>query len=412
MYWDLNYISSINIIMPIFNLLKQKDFRLFIIGNSINELAFMSRLTAIGWLSYEISDSAMFVGLVATSASLSMSIFSFFGGVLADKISKPKLIFVSKFIESFIILFTAFLIQSDKLNELSLLILMFCMGIMAALYIPSRMGFVKELVGARLLLSANAVDFGFMTLVGAFTPAITGLIIENFSVQISLYFSFFAYSIHNIIILFLRNKGIVYKIRNQLKIVESIRFILRLNIVQYLLLMMLAVAILVWGLETLAPVIAKDIFELGPTGFGILLSIGSLGAAISSFSIASFNDLNINKLLFSSLVGAGISLIVFAFVNNYVLGIAIFGLIFAFGAASENAVSTLTQNSVPDSMRGKVISLQTLTWGFSGLSGLLGGYLSEIYSIQIVIFCAGILIILFTPIVKPIAINSQRMKIM
>ena len=158
---------------------------------------------------------------------------------------------------------------------------------------------------------------------------------------------------------------------------------------QYLLLMMLAVAILVWGLETLAPVIAKDIFELGPTGFGILLSIGSLGATISSFSIASFNDLNINKLLFLSLVGAGISLIVFAFVNNYVLGIAIFGLIFAFGAASENAVSTLTQNS-----------------------GLLGGYLSEIYSIQIVIFCAGILIIFFTPIVKPIAINSQRMKIM
>ena len=153
--------------MPIFNLLQQKDFRLFIIGNSINELAFMSRLTAIGWLSYEISDSAMFVGLVATSASLSMSIFSFFGGVLADKISKPKLIFVSKFIESFIILFTAFLIQSDKLNELFLLILMFCMGIMAALYIPSRMGFVKELVGARLLLSANAVDFGFMTLIGA-----------------------------------------------------------------------------------------------------------------------------------------------------------------------------------------------------------------------------------------------------
>mgnify|MGYP002025043617 CR=1 FL=1 len=398
--------------MPIFSLLKRKDFRLFIIGNSINELAFMSRLTAIGWLSYEISDSPMFVGLVATASGVSMSVLSIFGGVLADKISKPKLIFTSKLGESFIILFTAILIQLKLLTEINLLILMFFNGIMAALYIPSRMGFIKELVGGKLLLSANAVDFGFMTLVGAFTPAIAGLIIENLSIEISLYIAFIAYCAHNYIIFSLRNKGIVYKNNSELKIFESIKFILRLNLVQYLLVTMLAVAILVWGLETLSPVIAKDIFQLGPTGFGILLSVGSLGATIASFTIASFNNLKINKLLLTSLIGVGFSLIIFSFINNYFIGIGMFGIIFAFGASAENAVSTLTQNSVPDSMRGKVISLQTLTWGFSALSGLLGGYLSEIFGIKLVIFISGIIVILISPIVKPISINSQRMKIM
>jgi MFS family permease len=90
----------------------------------------------------------------------------------------------------------------------------------------------------------------------------------------------------------------------------------------------------------------------------------------------------------------------------------LFGVLFAFGASSENAVTTLVQNSVPDSMRGKVISLQTLTWGFAALSGLLGGYLSEIYSIKLVILISGILMLLISPISKPIATNSKRMKIM
>lgn len=398
--------------MPIFHLLKNKDFRLFITASSINELAFMARLTAIGWLSYEISDSPLFVGIVATSSGISMSLLSVFGGVLADKISKPKLIFVSKFGESIILLLTGILIQFDQLTQISLIILMFFNGIMAALYIPSRMGFIKELVGQKLLLSANAVDFGFMTLVGSFTPALAGLMIEKISIEFTLYLAFIAYSIHNILILSLRNKGMIYKSKQELNIFQSYKFILRLNIVKYLLITMLSVAVLVWGLETLSPVIAKDIFNLGPMGFGVLLSIGSLGATIASFSIASFNNININKLLAFSLIGIGITLIVFSFTENYLTGMLLFGVLFAFGASSENAITTLVQNSVPDGMRGKVISLQTVTWGFSALSGLVGGYLSEIYSIQLVILIFGILILLISPISKPIATNSKRMKIM
>ena len=398
--------------MPIFSLLKKKDFRVYIIANSVNEFAFMSRLTAIGWLSYEISNSPTFVGLVAAVSGLSMSALSIFGGVLADKFSKPKVMFVCKLGESIFILTIALLLQFDNLNKSNLLILMFLNGVMAAPYIPSRMGFIKELVGGKSLLSGNAVDFGFMTLVGSFTPAIAGIIIERFSIQLSLYLAFIAYCIHNILILSLRNKGTVYQNNNKLKIFESIGFILRLHIVQYLLFTMLAVAVLVWNMETLSPVFAKDIFKLGASGFGILLSLGCLGAAIASFSIASFTNININKLLTVSILCAGAFIVIFSFVNNYILGMILYGVIFAFGASSENALSTLIQNSVPDSMRGRVISLQALTWGISGFAGLLGGYLSEIYGIRIVILISGIVILLISPIVKPISTNSKRMQIM
>ena len=93
--WIADYIiteSIINITMPIFKLLKIKSFNIYLGANGINEIGFMCRLTAIGWLSYELSDSPLFVGTLAAANGVSMSLLSFFGGILADRYSKPKII--------------------------------------------------------------------------------------------------------------------------------------------------------------------------------------------------------------------------------------------------------------------------------------------------------------------------------
>ena len=119
--------------MPIFKLLKIKDFKIYLGANSINEIGFMCRLTAIGWLSYELTDSPLFVGTLAAATGVSMSLLSFFGGILADRYSKPKIIIISKFMESLIILLIGVLIQINKIDELTLIILMFLNGILAAI---------------------------------------------------------------------------------------------------------------------------------------------------------------------------------------------------------------------------------------------------------------------------------------
>ena len=85
--------------MPIFKLLKIKSFNIYLIANGVNEIGFMCRLTAIGWLSYELSDSPLFVGTLAAANGVSMSLLSFFGGILADRYSKPKIIIISNKID-------------------------------------------------------------------------------------------------------------------------------------------------------------------------------------------------------------------------------------------------------------------------------------------------------------------------
>ena len=209
--------------MPIFKLLKIKSFNIYLIANGVNEIGFMCRLTAIGWLSYELSDSPLFVGTLAAANGVSMSLLSFFGGILADRYSKPKIIIISKFMEGLIFLLIAILIQINKIDELTLIILMFVNGILAAIYVPSRIGFVKELSGSALLLSATALDFGVMTLVGTFAPALAGFLIDKISLSFTLYFSFGAYILHNLLMLPLINKGQKNDLTKDLQIIKSIK---------------------------------------------------------------------------------------------------------------------------------------------------------------------------------------------
>ena len=393
--------------MPIFELLKIRNFKIYLGANSINEIGFMCRLTAIGWLSYELTDSPLFVGTLAAATGVSMSLLSFFGGILADRYSKPKIIIINKFTESLIILLIGVLIQFNKIDELTLIILMFLNGILAAIYVPSRIGFVKELSGTKLLLPATALDFGVMTFVGTFAPALAGLLIDKISLSFTLYFSFVAYLLHNLLMLPLINKGQKYDQSKDLQIIKSIKYIFNLNIIKYLFIIMLSIAILIFGLETLSPVIAKDIFNTGPTGFGILLSSAGFGMAVACFTVASLKSFNISKLLTVSIAGGAITLILFAFSPNFIVGIILFALLFSLAAASETAITTLIQTSVPDNMRGKVISIQTFTWGISSLTGILSGYLSQQFGIILFIFISGIILLTITPITRLIAKETK-----
>tara|TARA_B100000809_G_C15081460_1_gene509802 strand:+ start:166 stop:1098 length:933 start_codon:yes stop_codon:yes gene_type:complete len=305
--------------------------------------------------------------------------------------------------ESLIILLIGVLIQINKIDELTLIILMFINGILAAIYVPSRIGFVKELSGTELLLPATALDFGVMTLVGTFAPTLAGLLIEKISLSFTLYFSFVAYILHNLFMLPLINKGQKYDLSKDLQIIKSIKYIFNLNIIKYLFIIMLATAILIFGLETLSPVIAKDMFNTGPTGFGILLSASGFGMAVACFTVASIKSININKLLTISIAGGGITLMAFAFSSNFLIGMILFAVLFSLAASSESAITTLIQTSVPDNMRGKVISIQTFTWGISSLTGILSGYISQQYGITLFIFISGIILLTLTPISRLIA---------
>jgi MFS family permease len=131
--------------------------------------------------------------------------------------------------------------------------------------------------------------------------------------------------------------------------------------------------------QTLLPAFGRDIWHGGPQGYGLLLSATGGGSLVGAFGLASFKRIHhhgavmlVNGLLFS------LSLIAFALSPNLGMGCA---LLFVAGITStvfSTIISTFIQLLVPDEMRGRAMSLYTVTLiGLPSLGALGSGALAE-----------------------------------
>jgi MFS family permease len=133
--------------------------------------------TAQGWLILQLTDSAFYLGLVSALGTLPVLLLSLFGGAVADRIPKRKLLFITQ---------TALALQAVTLGILAwtgvvqvwhVIVLAFLLGTTNAFDTPTRQSFIIELVGKNQLLNAiglNSISFNLARILG---PAIAGILI-------------------------------------------------------------------------------------------------------------------------------------------------------------------------------------------------------------------------------------------
>ena len=115
-----------------------------------------------------------------------------------------------------------------------------------------------------------------------------------------------------------------------------------------------------------------------------------MGAAISTACMAVIPDVNNKgKLVVYGLLGLGFGLIAFAFSNQLLLSMVLLAFTYGFGVIFDSGISTLLQSTVPNHMRGRVLSLQALSWGFSGSAGFHVGLITAILGAPIGVALGG-----------------------
>jgi MFS family permease len=122
------------------------------------------------------------------------------------------------------------------------------------------------------------------------------------------------------------------------------------------------------------PVMARDVLEVGPTGLGYLYSAGSVGALIASLILSTRSDItNMARLMIAGYIGLGVFLILFAWSPWFLVSLVLLGMAHFMGAYSFTILETRLQTSVPDDMRGRVLSVQSFGFGLSGITGFQTG---------------------------------------
>ncbi|HEY4388960.1 MAG TPA: MFS transporter, partial [Ktedonobacteraceae bacterium] len=157
--------------------LKHRNFRLFWTGQNISLIGTWTQSTGEAWLVLQLTHNAFMLGLEGALQFLPVMFFTLFGGVIADRIPKRRVLL---FTQSFALLQAAilfFLVSTGRIQMWHMFILATLLGINNALDMPTRQAFVSEMVGREDLPNAIALNSSMFNLARIVGPGISGLLI-------------------------------------------------------------------------------------------------------------------------------------------------------------------------------------------------------------------------------------------
>jgi MFS family permease len=156
------------------------------------------------------------------------------------------------------------------------------------------------------------------------------------------------------------------------------------------------------------PVFARNVLHVGSQGFGFLQSAGGAGALLGVILVAWYSHSRTKGL--QSVAGAGVFgllLVAFALSGSYPLSLV---LAVALGATSQfymTHISTILQMSLPDQLRGRVMSIYGLTWELMPVGGIIAGTIAEYAGAPLAVGLGGfmvaamaVLVAIFMPTIR------------
>src|SRR5438105_13649228 len=159
-----------------------RNFRLFWTGQTVSLIGTWMQTVGQGWLALELTNSAFLVGVVSAAGSFPVLLLSLYGGVLADRRSKLKIVIVC---QSLLLAEAAVLwwfTWSGRINIHSLLILTTLGGVISAFEIPARQAMIVELVTRQDIVDAIALNSGGFNLARIVGPSIAAIILARYGV--------------------------------------------------------------------------------------------------------------------------------------------------------------------------------------------------------------------------------------
>jgi len=364
-----------------FRALRHRNFRLYWCGQLFSLTGTWMQNVAQGWLVYRLTDSPLALGLVGFVGSLPILLFSLFGGVIADRLHKRNLLLATQTAAMLQALILATLTVTGLIQVWQIIVLALLLGTVHAFDTPARQAFVIELVGKEDLMNAIALNSSVFNATRIIGPAIAGVLISLIGEAGAFYINAFSFLATIAALLLMRVEAVNHSDGETVwrNLIAGLRYIKQTPIVRTLLSLIAVSSLFGMSAVALMPVFAKDILQVGPTGLGFLTAAiggGALSGALTLASLGNFQRkgllLSIGNLAFPSM------LLLFALSRSFALSL-LFLIGGGWGLITQNALTnTLLQTSVPDHLRGRVMSVYALMFlGMMPLGNLQAGVVAE-----------------------------------
>ncbi|MDR2082408.1 MAG: MFS transporter [Candidatus Ancillula trichonymphae] len=348
----------------------------FIISRALITFNAQMLATAVGYELYELTHSALWLGLAGFVQFIPRLLFIFLAGTLADTRGRQKIIACTQFVILITCLLLAVTTKLACITPVVCLFFVFCYGSAYSIQAPSTVSILPTLVEPSRFAKATAFVTSVLQFVTIAGPAVGGLLYVFGPEIVYLLISISSGATIFLVLSLEVRKITAEAISNRPESpLAGFRYI-RSNpgILGALTLDMFAV--LFGGATALLPVFAKDVLNADSVAFGFLRAAPAVGALLTSAILAKFPlKRHTGKKMFLAVVVFAVAIIFFALSRNILVSIVLLTISGAADIVSVVIRSTFVQLKTPDEVRGRVSAVNMI---FIGASNQLGEFESGI----------------------------------
>jgi MFS family permease len=342
-----------------------------------------------GWLMYQLTGSALDVGLATAVRGLPLLMFGVIAGALADRSGRKLQLIVSQTVNAILNIILATLVLTGRVETWHVYVTGFLVGTVQAFEQPARQTLISDLVGNERLMNALALNSAALNGSRVIGPGVSGALIVFLGISRSYYLQGLMFLVATLWTMQMRvpvehigaeqrhNESFFTSLRNGLAYVSTQKSI-RTQL-------LLALGPLTFGMsyQSMMPVIATQVLHAGAGVQGFLLSCIGVGALSGALIVASLKRSN----AYGSSVVIGATLFctgVFLFASSHWIWVsaALGIMVGTFSVTYATQDQTLLQVTAPRHIRGRVMSIFLLNRGLVPLGAALVGMLASQFGAQ------------------------------
>jgi MFS family permease len=347
-----------------YSALRNRNFLLLVTGLMVSNVGTLMQNTVTAWLVWRFSHSPLWLGYLGLSFAVPMCVIPLFSGTIVDRIHRIRLLYVTQTGALLLAFALAALYWMHHLSTIWIIVATFLGAALLAFDNPARQALIPQLVSRDELLSAVSLNSASRNAAMFVGPALGGLLLSPigagwiFAINGISYFAV-------LVALALMRGAPSHSATTHSSLGKSMRdgfsFAWGTPIVRTLLLLSAATAMFGRSYQNLLPVFAH-LWHSHAIGYGVLLSAAAGGSVVGAFALAGARELKHRRI---ALLGSGFafaaSVAAFALAPWLWLGIVLQVLSGVCGTVFGTICGALIQLETEDRMRGRVMSLYSIT---------------------------------------------------
>jgi MFS family permease len=380
--------------------LRHRNYRLFFAGQAISLVGTWMQQVAQGWLVLQLTHDPLWLGIVSLAQFGPVILLGLFGGVIADQLPKRRTLMVTQSTAMILAFILFALTASGVVQVWHVLVLSVILGISNAVDMPVRQTFAVDMVGRDDVANAVGLNSALFNASRILGPAAAGLLIGAFDISIAFLINGLSFIAVIVSYLAMRDAELrpiptPPRPRSWSEIVanlaEGARYVRSTPTVLLAVIVVGLVATFGMNFSVLVPPLADDVLHVGASGFGFLMAASGVGSMLAALWVA-FQHRPGPRPIALGAITLGLGSIVLALSGVFALSLAAMAISGAGAIAMSVSANTSIQLTVPDHLRGRVISVYTTVFaGSVPVGGLLMGAIASAWGVPLALFVGAIL---------------------